>query len=40
VIAALLMPRAGPSTTQSIIKRLHRGERVAVLGQQGDWERV
>jgi len=40
VIAALLMLRAGPSTTQRVIKRLHRGERVAVLGQQGDWERV
>ncbi len=40
VIAALLMLRAGPSTVQRVIKRLHRGERVAVLGQQGDWERV
>jgi len=40
VIAALLMLRAGPSIAQPVIKRLHRGERVAVLGQQGDWERV
>ncbi len=40
VIAALLMLRAGPSMGQRVIKRLRRGERVTVLGQQGDWERV